>query len=97
MKKFFLIQLFELDQGEPEMNQKKNWTKKRILNQKKNSERMLGREYFFRSERRARILNKKRIPGSQKWPQILLQNEDVYEVSPLFERFLGPRKGPDDV
>ena len=24
IKKFFLIQLFELDQGEPEMNQKKN-------------------------------------------------------------------------
>ena len=41
---------------------KKNWTEKRILNQKKNSERMLDREFFFRSGRRVRISNQKKIP-----------------------------------
>ena len=37
---------------------------------------------------------KKRFPGSRKWPQILLRNEDVHEVSPLLNDFWVPGRAP---
>ena len=68
-----------------------------ILNQKNDSEWILNQNPFFVRGGVAGIWIKKDPLGPRNDHGFLLKNEDVYAVSSLFERFLGPRKDPDDV
>ena len=54
-------------------------------------------KYFFSLGAAWPAFESKKVHWVPEMTQDFAQNENMYAVSSPFERFLGPRKGPDDV